>query len=532
MGLILNPQIRMKKLSDRVMLYSVAPHTSIPSAPVSIHPALAVLLAMFDGTKTYEQILRAFCLLMQKDYSILTVKLIDEQLQTIRKDLLKIDRLLIETNSPGNLSPISNPISNIIPSAATTTIPSAVSRTNSETVLYTTSSTAPSVTSGILPRYNPLDLFIPCSDARVNPEDHRLDFPLTITFNVSTTCGMQCKYCYHPKYPMREHIALDRLSVLFDECVEKGCECVLLTGGDPFGRSELLDIMVMLYEKGLPYFLSTKSFLPKITCLNLKEKAGLRFIQLGLDSANPVLAAYLAGADKEFLLRTLKTVRNLQEIDVTVRLKCVLTRYNIDTLGEYLNFCRNLGVEQVQIASYTRSLWNHNDTLFPSLEQIKRAKDILHTFKAKNSGCNVFGHIASPIYYGNNLAASKGQVQEDIFEERAVCGTGRFNLPVLPNGEVTICEQLPYLPELILGNLRSQSIEELWNSDKVLNFLAPPARETFNSDTPCKTCSEDNYDKCHRVFSRCLKDCYSYYRNLHSPDIRCSLADIKLFRNV
>lgn len=495
MGLILNPQVRMKKMSDRVMLYTVDPHTSIPSAPVSIHPALAMLLAMFDGTKTYEQSIRAFCLLMRKDYSVSTAKLIDEQLQTIRRDLLKIDHLLLESSTP----PCSKDTFH----------------------------------SNVTPRYNPLDLFIPCEDVQVNPEDHHLDFPLTVSFNASTVCGMQCKYCYHPKFPMREHISLERLSILFDECVENGCECVLLTGGDPFGRSDLLDIMVMLYEKGLPYFISTKSYLPKITCLNLKEKAGLRFIQLGLDSANPVLAAYLAGADKEFFLRTLKTVRNLQELNITVRLKCVLTRYNIDTLAEYLNFCRNLGVEQVQIASYTRSLWNHNDTLFPSLEQVKRAKDILYNFKVKNSdSLQVFGNITSPMYYGNNLSLCKGHLQEDIFENRTVCSTGRFTLPVLPNGEVSICEQLPYLPELILGDLKTQSIEELWHSEKVLSFLTPPSREIFSASSPCKTCSEENYDTCHRVFSRCQKDCYSYFRNLNSPDIRCKLADIKLFRNV
>ena len=37
---------------------------------------------------------------------------------------------------------------------------------------------------------------------------------------------------------------------------------------------------------------------------------------------------------------------------------------------------------------------------------------------------------------------------------------------VLPDGKVSACEQLYWHPQFIIGDLKKQSIEEIWNSPK------------------------------------------------------------------
>lgn len=97
---------------------------------------------------------------------------------------------------------------------------------------------------------------------------------------------------------------------------------------------------------------------------------------------------------------------------------------------------------------------------------------------------------------------------------------------MLPNGEVIQCEQLPYTTETILGDLRQQSLEELWSSEKVLAFINPPERSHYPEHTPCSSCKEEDYQICHKRYGICLQDSFMYYQNLTSPDIRCKRADV------
>lgn len=69
----------------------------------------------------------------------------------------------------------------------------------------------------------------------------------------------------------------------------------------------------------------------------------------------------------------------------------------------------------------------------------------------------------------------------------ARCSANYSNMMVLPDGKVTICEQLYWNPRYIIGDLTQQSITDVWNSPRALE-LAFPKREQFRESSPCKHC--------------------------------------------
>ncbi|MDR1112592.1 MAG: SPASM domain-containing protein [Bacteroidales bacterium] len=91
-----------------------------------------------------------------------------------------------------------------------------------------------------------------------------------------------------------------------------------------------------------------------------------------------------------------------------------------------------------------------------------------------------------------------------------VC-TGNVNsFFVLPDGKVTICEQMYWHPFFILGDLSKQSIMEMWNSEKALalwNFSQDEVREK----SPCKHCEE--FEECRRGLGNCWRMAISAYGN-------------------
>lgn len=470
----------MLKNKHRIIVYYVNPTTFEKLNPSFIQPAYAVLLALFDGEKDYEQVLKDFCYITDVEHNEEQKSGIEIFLARFAENL-KVKNLLVEK----------------------TALPLEQQK----------------------PRYNPADLVIHSSQVNLDINNKHLDFPLSFNFNVTTRCQMTCKYCYHPKYSMNEYISLERLNTIFDECVRIGCDFVILSGGDPFERPDLLEIMTMLYRKRISYFISTKSYLDKNICRSLVENAGLSSIQLSLDSADPRMAADLTGMDDGFLERTVETIKNLQEHNVKVKVKGVVTGYNIDNITDLLELCDQLNVDNVQLTLYGRTLWNHDDALFPTSEQMKRANERISQFTAEHGYMSITGDDMASVVVTND-----GQTTDNLFEKRIICGAGKSSFTMLPNGEVTICEHLPYTPEVILGDLRTQSIEEFWNSEKMKSFLAPPPREKFAENTPCRTCAEEDYVLCHQMYSRCLRYSYNYYNNLYSPDIYCKLANVNDFR--
>lgn len=480
MTLILNPKIGLKKLVHSVGIYFLDPFEGI-SEVYYIHPIYAILLAMFDGEKDYHQILKDFCFLIDMEYNTDNIEQLNKYIS------------IIESNFSNNISIL----------------------VKKESLKLTKQK----------PRYQPEDFVMPANNINLDEDQSRFDFPLMMSYNVTTKCKMRCRYCYHPRYAMEEYISLARLNKLFDECVEKGCKYIILCGGDPFDRPDILDILTMLNEKGIFYFISTKSYLDAKTCHVLKEKANPSGIQISLDTSDPKLAAFLTGMDDGFLERTTETIKNLKQQQIPVQIKAVLTSYNIDQLEQFILFCSKIGVDRLKLSQYAHSIWNQDEKLFPTENQLKYANNIIGKYKLS---------MTTPKIVGGNfrieIVSNKNNQSDNIFENRDQCSTGRSLLTMLPNGEVIICDHLPYSPEVILGDLRKQSIEELWNSEKLFRFLSPPPRSKYNDNTPCKHCQEEHYKKCHTRYSICLKNSYHYFQDFYSPDIKCKYAEVESFR--
>ena len=103
------------------------------------------------------------------------------------------------------------------------------------------------------------------------------------------------------------------------------------------------------------------------------------------------------------------------------------------------------------------------------------------------------------------------------------CSALNNHMFILPDGKVTICEQLYWNPHFIIGNIKEQTISEIWNSKRAL-YLANLDRSTIRDNSNCKCC--DLFDKCFSARNRCWVDIVKAYgwENWDYPDPRCKYA--------
>nr|WP_320060218.1 SPASM domain-containing protein [uncultured Bacteroides sp.] len=75
------------------------------------------------------------------------------------------------------------------------------------------------------------------------------------------------------------------------------------------------------------------------------------------------------------------------------------------------------------------------------------------------------------------------------FNTRSICTANVRNFIILPDGKVTICEELYDNPQFIIGDLTKQAIMEVWNSpkEKELFYLQ---KEYISKESVCHSCSE------------------------------------------
>lgn len=471
---ILSNDVRFRREKHRCIFYTVDDFFFAPDNIAIIHPNDVIFLLLFDGTRAIEDIERDYKFLFNIECDVL--KAID----LLSKQLPNVDFLVpVNTYSTDEIKIINS-------------------------------------------RFNPEEYLIPSNEIFLNPKDLRLDSPLSVNFNVATKCGFSCIYCYHPLNEIKDYISLDRLELFFKDLKAQGCESILLTGGDPMLRPDIDDMMILLHQSGLFYTLSTKSILSKDRIKKLHDNAGLDRIQLSIDSFDPEIEKKLIGVDSTYVDKFINMVMDMKAIGLDLRFKAVLTRYNADIIDKYLDKCEELEIKHIQIVSYGRSGYRHTDDLFPSDEQFKNASSIVEEWRHKHPEVTLVGGNYGPSFTEHK--EENADSLNDMMKNRVVCNAGRFSLLILPNGEAFICEHLPYKKEFVIGDLKKQSLYEIWNGEGIRKWLSSPSRDIFPPNSPCKNCKDEYYNYCHSVYSRCLRFSREYMHSVYAPDYHCPKA--------
>lgn len=114
--------------------------------------------------------------------------------------------------------------------------------------------------------------------------------PFILFWETTAACDLACRHCRAGAQPDRD---LDELTfaegaALLEEAREMGCRLVVLTGGDPAKRPDLVDLVRHGSALGLRVAL-TPSATPLVTpaLLDKLREAGLARIAVSLDGAAP-----------------------------------------------------------------------------------------------------------------------------------------------------------------------------------------------------------------------------------------------------
>ncbi|MES0325268.1 MAG: radical SAM protein [Candidatus Bathyarchaeia archaeon] len=93
------------------------------------------------------------------------------------------------------------------------------------------------------------------SKRRLEWRKRGLHVPPAIIFSVTKRCNLNCKGCYaHAQHRQSTDISIERVSRLFDEAKELGTSIIVITGGEPLMRPEIIDLAYEYNDIIFPVF--------------------------------------------------------------------------------------------------------------------------------------------------------------------------------------------------------------------------------------------------------------------------------------
>ncbi len=348
----------------------------------------------------------------------------------------------------------------------------------------------------------------------------RLERPLSVMIAFTNRCACNCRYCYAERHSCEE-ADVDQWIQVFDELAENEIFLVDIAGGDILVREDSLDILGEMVSRDFTFFLSTKSFVSPNKAERLAEMGIGRLdtpiylrrrVQVSIDSADDDIASFLA-RHPHYFQKAAQTTKNLLQAGISPRLKCVLTSFNADAPKKLVGYFSDLGVTTFDFVYYTKSYYRHEDALFLSAEQKLRLHEISEGLK--------LDYPALDITFQDETTTNKPlDMTCEQWYSRAVCSGGRSNMIIQPNGDVTLCDQVPHRGPFIIGNVFNQGVVAVWKSKKLLDFLYPE-REKF-AETVCFGCSE--FDDCigrNGQRGHCYRDALFYYGSIYDAPPEC-----------
>ncbi len=172
--------------------------------------------------------------------------------------------------------------------------------------------------------------------------------PFMVIWETTMACDLVCRHCRAEAMAQQDprRLTTDEGKLLLDQIKTFGkpTPIVVLTGGDPFKRTDIFELVAYGTQIGLPIAVSP-SATPLLTHDSLQKlrDAGAKAISLSLDGSTPESHDSFRGVAGSFQM-TFDGWQAAQDIGLKVQINTTVTRQNLNDLPAILKLVREQGV--------------------------------------------------------------------------------------------------------------------------------------------------------------------------------------------
>lgn len=203
-----------------------------------------------------------------------------------------------------------------------------------------------------------------------------------VIWAITNYCNYACRYCIFssgPKFELKQITTADAERIIL-RLKQLGFNYIKFTGGEPFARDDMLDILNLAEQHGFDFDISTNaSLITNSIASRLNKLKKLRYVHVGLDGFNQESQELVRGKDS--YIPTILGIVRLTDNNVPIRTGCVITSLNENELHNIVDFNVELGVKNIAFSLMepvgrlqNKDTYLHKRTLESLSEDLKELK--------------------------------------------------------------------------------------------------------------------------------------------------------------
>ncbi|MBI4296552.1 MAG: radical SAM protein [Chloroflexi bacterium] len=286
--------------------------------------------------------------------------------------------------------------------------------------------------------------------------------PEIVSWNITSGCNLRCAHCYLDAGATgKGELSTKQCYEVIDQLAALGTEMVILTGGEPLLRSDILAIVWRARERGIMPVMGSNGTLMGDSVVGALKEAGLQGIAISLDSLHPEKHESFRGV-KGCWRAAVSGIDACLRQGVPAIIQTTLTPWNYQEIPALIDFARGQGATAFNLY-YLVCTGRGQDMVDISPQQYEESLASLADAQA--------------IYPSIMVRAKCAPQMARIARERGLplagggCPAGVSYLRIDPQGQVTPC---PYLP-LVAGNVRDTPLADIWEGATIFQRLRSPS---------------------------------------------------------
>ncbi len=306
-------------------------------------------------------------------------------------------------------------------------------------------------------------------------------FEFFIQWHLTERCNLWCRHCYQGERDPAELTLPEIKSVITEVSgmLQDWSQThkiafspsFTITGGEPFLREDLFDILGEITTQGIDIFLLTNGTLVDRARAKTLADLGIKGVQVSIEGPEDVhddirgagsFAASTAG------------VKQLVAAGIPVTLNVTLSSLNAGQVNKIAAFGSRLGAQRIgfsRLVPHGRGSFLLSRML--TREQVRDLYESLLSLELEGIDIVTGDPVAAQMKAASNGDAGNIAVSG--------CAAGVAGLTIHPNGTVSPCRRMP----VSLGNVKRDSLRDIWAASPVLEAL----RDRTKYKGKCGACS-------------------------------------------
>lgn len=308
--------------------------------------------------------------------------------------------------------------------------------------------------------------------------------PFDVCLGITSRCNLSCKHCLNRNLADSEDdLTTDELFGVIDQLGQAKVFNLSIFGGEPLAHPDFCRIVEHLNKYPIKLSLNTNGTLIDRAMAKWLKEHGVKSAVVSFDGSNPEVMDKIRG--KGAFNKNIKGIEAFISEGMHILLSVTLTKMNYKDTREMALLGKKLKANSIRFnhvffggnaACFVKDIYLFPEEEIEAIEEVWRANQEFAGFVNSSSS-----------YLCQKEKLEKMKEYKPVADKIIIppCGAAANKCNIRPDGWITPCE---VIWEVKCGNIREQSLTEIWQNSKMMNQFRRPMELDLNELPECKNC--------------------------------------------